>query len=102
EGGRELDIVDRDDVRDHIEVDLGMLIASGERARMTERIESLRLENLKVLAMLSIKRDRVDNFRLHMSRSKEEFRQIDDDRDDLRRRWRRLKSFTERRLGFRP
>nr|GFA17497.1 hypothetical protein [Tanacetum cinerariifolium] len=44
------------------------LIASGERARMTERIESLRLENLK----------------------------IRDDRNDLRRKLRRLESFDER------
>nr|GEY02839.1 hypothetical protein [Tanacetum cinerariifolium] len=76
--------------------------ASGERARMTERIERLRLENLKVRAMLSIKRDRVDSLRLYMSRSQEEFRQIRYDRDDLRRKLRRLESFAERRLGFRP
>nr|GEZ47905.1 hypothetical protein [Tanacetum cinerariifolium] len=75
------------------------LIASGERARMTVRIESLRSENLKVHALFCIERDRVDSLRLHMSRSQEEFRQIRDDRDDLMRR---LKSFTERRLGFRP
>nr|GEY67919.1 hypothetical protein [Tanacetum cinerariifolium] len=55
------------------------LIASGERARMTERIESLRSKNLK-----------------------EEFRQIHDDRDDLRRRFRRLESYVERHLCFRP
>ncbi|GKB35458.1 hypothetical protein Tco_0880400 [Tanacetum coccineum] len=37
------------------------LIARGERARMIERIESLRLENFKVRAMLDIERDRVNN-----------------------------------------
>ncbi|GJZ64987.1 hypothetical protein Tco_0621683 [Tanacetum coccineum] len=35
------------------------LIASGDRARMAEMIYSLRLENLKVRAMLDIERDRV-------------------------------------------
>ncbi|GJY31175.1 putative reverse transcriptase domain-containing protein, partial [Tanacetum coccineum] len=49
------------------------LIASGDRARMAERIYSLRLENLKVRAMLDIERDRVNNLRLHMSLSQEEF-----------------------------
>ncbi|GKG41218.1 hypothetical protein Tco_0470430, partial [Tanacetum coccineum] len=52
------------------------LIASGERASMVERIESLRLENLKVQAMLGVERDRVDSLRLHMSHSQEEFCQI--------------------------
>ncbi|GJV47988.1 hypothetical protein Tco_1438200 [Tanacetum coccineum] len=78
------------------------LIASGDRARMTERIYSLRLENLKVHAMLDIKRDRVNNLYLHMSLSQEEFRQIHRDRDDTRGRLRRLESYVERRLGFRP
>ncbi|GJU75491.1 hypothetical protein Tco_1272561 [Tanacetum coccineum] len=52
------------------------LIASRDRARMAERIYSLRLENLKVRAMLDIERDRVNNLRLHMSLSQEEFLQI--------------------------
>ncbi|GJY64244.1 hypothetical protein Tco_0465704 [Tanacetum coccineum] len=43
------------------------LTASGDRARMAERIYSLRLENLKVRAMLDIERDRVSSLRLHMS-----------------------------------
>ncbi|GKF94630.1 hypothetical protein Tco_0284330, partial [Tanacetum coccineum] len=43
------------------------LIASRYRARMTERIYSLRLKNLKVRAMLDIERDRVNNLRLYMS-----------------------------------
>ncbi|GJS61814.1 hypothetical protein Tco_0656598 [Tanacetum coccineum] len=78
------------------------LIASGDRARMAERIYSLRLENLKVRAMLDIERDRVSSLRLHMSLSQEEFRQIRRDRDDARGRLRRLESYLERRFGFRP
>ncbi|GKG59089.1 hypothetical protein Tco_0602798, partial [Tanacetum coccineum] len=34
---------------------------------MAEAIYSLRLENLKVCAMLDIERDRVSSLRLHMS-----------------------------------
>ncbi|GJR92590.1 hypothetical protein Tco_0264764 [Tanacetum coccineum] len=38
-----------------------------ERVSMIERIESLRLENLKVHVMLDIERDHVNSLRLHMS-----------------------------------
>ncbi|GJX86152.1 hypothetical protein Tco_0336926, partial [Tanacetum coccineum] len=68
------------------------LIASGDRARMAEAIYSLRLENLKIRAMLDIERDRVSSLRLHMSLSQEEFRQVRRDRDDARGRLRRLES----------
>ncbi|GKB58011.1 hypothetical protein Tco_0914197 [Tanacetum coccineum] len=78
------------------------LIAMGERAGMIERIESLRLENFKVRAILDIERDRVNSLRLHMSFSQEEFRQVCRDRDDTRGRLRRLESYVERQLGFRP
>ncbi|GKF38090.1 hypothetical protein Tco_0118151, partial [Tanacetum coccineum] len=60
-----------------------------DRARMAEMIYSLRLENLKVHAMLDIKRDRVSSLRLHMSLSQEEFCQICKDHDDARGRLRR-------------
>ncbi|GKB17744.1 hypothetical protein Tco_0851667 [Tanacetum coccineum] len=78
------------------------LIARGQRVSMIERIDSLRLENLKVRAMLDIERDRVNSLRLHMSLSQEEFHQVRRDRDDTRGRLRRLESYVERRLGFRP
>ncbi|GJZ51120.1 hypothetical protein Tco_0605635 [Tanacetum coccineum] len=71
----------------------------GQRVSMIERIDSLRLENLKVRAMLDIERDRVNSLRLHMSLSQEEFRQVRRDRDDTRGRLRRLESYVERRLG---
>ncbi|GKA02143.1 putative reverse transcriptase domain-containing protein, partial [Tanacetum coccineum] len=60
----------------------------------------LRLENLKVHAMLDIERDRVNSFRLHMSLSQEEFRQVRRDRDDTRGRLRRLESYVQRRLAL--
>ncbi|GKD16114.1 hypothetical protein Tco_1205272 [Tanacetum coccineum] len=78
------------------------LVASGERASLVKRIGSLRLEYLKVRAILSIKRDWVDSLHWYMALSQEEFHQVHKDRDDTRRRLRRLESFVERRLGFRP
>ncbi|GKG12004.1 hypothetical protein Tco_0346241, partial [Tanacetum coccineum] len=49
------------------------LIARGHRVSMIERIDSLRLENLKVHDMLDIKRDRMNSLRLYMSLSQEDF-----------------------------
>nr|GEV68619.1 putative reverse transcriptase domain-containing protein [Tanacetum cinerariifolium] len=71
----------------------GQLIASGERAGLSDRTRSLERENLKVQALLSIERDRVDSLRRHMALSQEEFRQVYKDRDDTRRRLRRLELF---------
>ncbi|GJU36605.1 reverse transcriptase domain-containing protein [Tanacetum coccineum] len=93
-------IVGIETVQRQLEAD--QLIARGQRVSMIERIDSLRLENLKVRAMLDIERDRVNSLRLHMSLSQEEFRQVRRDRDDTRERLRRLESYVERRLGFRP
>ncbi|GKE72954.1 hypothetical protein Tco_1534995, partial [Tanacetum coccineum] len=63
-------IVEIETAQSRLEAD--QLIASGDRARMAKRIYSLRLENLKVRVMLDIKRDRVNNLRLHMSLLPEE------------------------------
>ncbi|GKD56532.1 hypothetical protein Tco_1289919 [Tanacetum coccineum] len=60
-------IVGIETVQKRLEAD--QLIAKGERVGMIERIESLRLENLKVRAMLDIERGRVNSLRLHMSLS---------------------------------
>ncbi|GKB33409.1 hypothetical protein Tco_0872810 [Tanacetum coccineum] len=67
-----------------------------EIAGLTDRIRRLGLENLKVQALFCIKRDRVDNLHHHMALSQEEFHQIRRDRDDARRRLKRLESFVER------
>ncbi|GJU78423.1 putative reverse transcriptase domain-containing protein [Tanacetum coccineum] len=56
------------------QLEAGQLTASGERAGLTDRIRRLRLENLKICR----------------------------DRNDARRRLKRLESFVKRRLGFRP
>ncbi|GKF23576.1 hypothetical protein Tco_0075898, partial [Tanacetum coccineum] len=74
------------------------MVASEERASLVERIGSLRLEYLKVQAIFSIERDRIDSIRWHMALSQEEFRQVHRDRDDTRRRLRRLESYVERHL----
>ncbi|GJT80078.1 hypothetical protein Tco_1054420 [Tanacetum coccineum] len=79
---------------------MSKLVASRERASLVERIGSLRLEYLKVRAMLSIERDRVDSLRWHMALSHEEFRQFRRDRDDTQRRLRRFEPFVERRLAL--
>ncbi|GJZ29844.1 hypothetical protein Tco_0574891 [Tanacetum coccineum] len=47
-------------------LEAGRLMAKGQRVSMIKRIDSLRLENLKVYAMLDIKRDHVNSLRLHM------------------------------------
>ncbi|GJR94205.1 retrotransposon protein, putative, ty3-gypsy subclass [Tanacetum coccineum] len=71
-----------------------------ERAGLPDRVRSLGQENLRVRALLCIETDRVDSLHRHMALSHEEFRQIYKDRDDTRRRLRRLESLVERRLGF--
>ncbi|GJS06899.1 putative reverse transcriptase domain-containing protein [Tanacetum coccineum] len=86
-------IVGIETVQRRLEAD--QLIARGQRVSMIERIDSLRLENLKVRAMLDIERDRVNNLRLHMSLSQEEFRQVRRDRDDTRGRLRRKRGAPE-------
>ncbi|GJW73443.1 putative reverse transcriptase domain-containing protein [Tanacetum coccineum] len=57
------------------QLETSQLVASGEQASLVERIRSLRLKYLKVRAMLSIERDRVDSLLWHMELSQEEFRQ---------------------------
>ncbi|GKA86929.1 hypothetical protein Tco_0808640 [Tanacetum coccineum] len=80
----------------HRQLETSQLVASRERASLVERIGSLRLEYLKVRAMLSIERDRIDNLHWHMTLSREDFCQVRRDRDDTRRRLRRLESYVER------
>ncbi|GJX90107.1 hypothetical protein Tco_0343433 [Tanacetum coccineum] len=93
-------IVEIETVQSRLEAD--QLVASGDRARMAERIYSLRLENLKVRAMLDIERGHVKSLRLRMSLSQEEFREVRRDCDDTQRRLKRLESYLERRFGFCP
>ncbi|GKG12488.1 hypothetical protein Tco_0346725, partial [Tanacetum coccineum] len=93
-------IVEIETIQSRLEAD--QLVASGDRARMAERIYSLRLENLKVRAMLDIERGHVKSLRLRMSLSQEEFREVRRDCDDTQRRLKRLESYLERRFGFCP
>ncbi|GJZ55511.1 putative reverse transcriptase domain-containing protein [Tanacetum coccineum] len=91
-------IVRIESVQRRLEAD--QLIAKGQRVSVIERINSLRLENLKVRSMLDIERDRVNSLRLYMSLSQEEFRQVRRDRDDTRGRLRRTMTIT--RSGMTP
>ncbi|GJW91274.1 putative reverse transcriptase domain-containing protein [Tanacetum coccineum] len=85
-------IVEIKTVQRRLEAD--QLMARRQRVSMIKRIDSLRLENLKVHAMLDIERDRVNSLLLHMSLSHEEFRQVRKDRDDTRERLRRTMTNT--------
>nr|GEX99235.1 putative reverse transcriptase domain-containing protein [Tanacetum cinerariifolium] len=141
EDGRELDIVDGDDVRDHIEVDprddrrslrpvLEIRLCWGLiQSQLVEHIpvdmdgairdfyhhmSKVRVDRIvgiettqrqleadqMIASEARAERDRVDNLRLHMSRSQEEFRQIHDDCDDLMRKLRRTMTIT--RSGMTP
>ncbi|GJU84003.1 putative reverse transcriptase domain-containing protein [Tanacetum coccineum] len=73
-------IVGIETVQRRLEAD--QLIARGQRVSMIKRINSLRLENLKVRAILDIERDHVNSLRLHMSLSQEEIRQERDNGGD--------------------
>ncbi|GJZ39251.1 hypothetical protein Tco_0585814 [Tanacetum coccineum] len=90
------------DTKDGIEA--SQLMASEKRAGLTDRIRRLGRENLRVRALLCIERDQVDSLRHHMALLQEEFRHIRRDRDDARRRLRRLESFdmTITRSGMTP
>nr|GEV60667.1 hypothetical protein [Tanacetum cinerariifolium] len=105
EDGKELDIVDGDDVRDHIEVD----------PRDDRSVEDIPVDLDGAIRdfyhhMSEVRVDRIVGIEttqrqleaerscglshLHMSRSQEEFQQIRDDRDDLRRKLRRTMTNT--------
>ncbi|GKE51199.1 hypothetical protein Tco_1486355, partial [Tanacetum coccineum] len=58
------------------QLETSQLVASGERASLVKRIGSLRIEYLKVRAMLSIERDQIDSLCWHMALSQEEFCQV--------------------------
>nr|GEU82841.1 putative reverse transcriptase domain-containing protein [Tanacetum cinerariifolium] len=83
------------------QLEAGQLIASGERAGLSDRTRSLERENLEVRALLSIERDRVDSLHRHMALSQEEFRQVRKDRDDTRRKLRRNENPNENGRGDR-
>ncbi|GJU16903.1 retrotransposon protein, putative, ty3-gypsy subclass [Tanacetum coccineum] len=76
------------------QLETSQMVAKGEQASLVKRIGSLRLEYLKVRAMLSIERDRIDSIHWHIALSQEEFYQVCRDRDDTRRRLRRTMTIT--------
>nr|GEU42139.1 hypothetical protein [Tanacetum cinerariifolium] len=70
-----IDIPDEDIETAQRKLEVGQLIARGERAGLSDRTRGLERENLKVQALLSIKKDQVDCLHRHMALSQEEFRQ---------------------------
>nr|GEW47050.1 putative reverse transcriptase domain-containing protein [Tanacetum cinerariifolium] len=81
-------------------VKAGQLVARGERAGLVDRVRSLGRENLRVRALLCIKRDRVDSLRRYMALSQKDFCQIRRDHDDTQMRLRR--TMTNTRSGMTP
>ncbi|GJY92467.1 hypothetical protein Tco_0508249 [Tanacetum coccineum] len=82
------------------QLEVGQLVASGERDGLTDWVRSLRRENLRVQALLCIERYHVDSLGCHMTLSQEEFHQICRDCDDTRRRLRMLELLVERCNGY--
>ncbi|GJX16807.1 hypothetical protein Tco_0217639, partial [Tanacetum coccineum] len=69
------------------QLETSQMVASGERASLVQRIRSLRLEYLKVQAMLSIVSDSDDSIRWHMALSTGgSFIRVHRDSDDTRNR----------------
>ncbi|GKC15602.1 hypothetical protein Tco_1012384 [Tanacetum coccineum] len=98
-------------IRDGVGVDtedgigVGVEIAASNIKEDEEEFETAQRQLEAGQLMASREReliDLVDSLRHHMALLQEEFFQIRKDRDDARKRLRRLKSFVERRLGFRP
>ncbi|GJU89218.1 hypothetical protein Tco_1301641 [Tanacetum coccineum] len=97
-----------EDVHNHVTADGAVEVTYETLGDLVQRFhdhtEEIPVHRIQVIetAQRQLERDWVDSLRHHMALSQEEFRQIRRDRDDARRRFRRLKSFVERRLGFRP
>ncbi|GJZ77087.1 hypothetical protein Tco_0641759 [Tanacetum coccineum] len=79
------------------QLEVVQLEASRERVGLVDRVRSLGRENLRVRALLCIEKDCVDSLRHHMALSQEEFHQVRRDRDDTRKRLRRI--ITARRVS---
>ncbi|GJT56845.1 putative reverse transcriptase domain-containing protein [Tanacetum coccineum] len=72
------------------QLEAGQLMASGERAGLTDRIRRLGRENLRIRALLYIERDRVDSLRHHIALSQEEFCQFLGSHDSSKETYRRI------------
>nr|GEX45872.1 reverse transcriptase domain-containing protein [Tanacetum cinerariifolium] len=82
------------------QLEASQLGSSKERAGLVDRVRSLGRDNLRVRALLCIKRDHVDSLRHHMALSQEKFCQIHRYRDNTRRKLRR--TITNTRSGMMP
>ncbi|GKC16373.1 hypothetical protein Tco_1013155, partial [Tanacetum coccineum] len=92
-------------VGDHTEdgIDLGVEVATSDIREDGEefKVEASVGGTMEIAVDPLVTGDRVDSLCHHMALSQEEFHHVRRDRDDTRRRLRRLESLVERRLGFR-
>ncbi|GJR22188.1 reverse transcriptase domain-containing protein [Tanacetum coccineum] len=97
----DLGISDRVIVDTEEGIGIGVKIASSDIKEDEEEFETANRQ-FEAGQLMASKENRVDSLRHHMALSHEEFRHIRRDHDDSRRRLRRLESFVERLMGFRP
>ncbi|GJU45994.1 hypothetical protein Tco_1203260 [Tanacetum coccineum] len=84
------------------ELEARSLIAGRERASLLEQVASLERSNARLQGTMMMERARADRFWRRMSFMKSEVRQIHMFCYYDKMRFRRLKTFAVRRLGFRP
>ncbi|GJT33735.1 hypothetical protein Tco_0924154 [Tanacetum coccineum] len=77
-----------------------MMATSQQSAAMSERIGTLERGNMRLRAMLCIKRERIDSPRRHMAYTQEELRQIRRFRYYCRVRFGRLETYARRHLAL--
>ncbi|GJY88253.1 hypothetical protein Tco_0502881 [Tanacetum coccineum] len=79
-----------------------IMATSQQSAAMSKRIGTLERGNMRLRAMLCIKRERIDSPRCHMAYTQEELRQIRRFCYYCRVRFGRLETYARRHLGYRP
>ncbi|GKB75437.1 hypothetical protein Tco_0942332, partial [Tanacetum coccineum] len=84
------------------ESEASSLISARERAAMSERIRTLKRDNMRLRALLSIERERIDSLQCHMAYTQEDLRQIHGFCYYDRIEFRRLETYARRHLGYRP
>ncbi|GKB85782.1 hypothetical protein Tco_0958054 [Tanacetum coccineum] len=79
-----------------------MLAASQQSAVMLDRIGVLKRDNMRLKAMLCIKRERINSLRRHMAYTQKELRQMRRFCYYNRMEFRMLETYVRRRLGTMP
>ncbi|GKE20552.1 hypothetical protein Tco_1432064, partial [Tanacetum coccineum] len=84
------------------ELEVSSLISARERADISERIRTFKRDNMRLKALLCIKRERIDSLQCHMAYTQEDLRQIHRFCYYDRIEFRRLETYARRHLGYRP